>query len=105
MKLLHRSKYFAVHQCERMRCFLFESENKSVWLSFCQLLALRQKVKSMDLQSHFEDEGNTSGIEILVFCNCEHVLILDTYLLIDLKEFVANMFSPVNQSCGLSMQA
>lgn len=98
MNLLHRSKYFAVYQCDARRCFLFESEHKSVWLSFCQLLALRQKVNAIDLQAHFEEHGNTSGIEILLFCNREHVLILDTYKVIDLKAFVRDAFAFVEQS-------
>lgn len=51
----------------------------------------------MDLQSHFEEHGNTGGIEILLFCNREHVLILDTYRVIDLKEFVSNMFVLLEQ--------
>lgn len=92
MNLLHRSKFFSIYQCDSKRCFLFESEHKSVWLSFCQLLALRQKVNIIDLEAHFTDGGNLSGIEVLMFCNREHVLILDTQTLIDLKACIKNVF-------------
>lgn len=93
MHLLHQSKYFTIYQCDLKRCFYFEMEHKSVWLSFCQLLVLRQKVNEMDLNAHFEEDGNKSGIEILIFCNREHVVILDTYQLIDLKAFMKSTFA------------
>lgn len=64
-----------------------------VWLSFCQLLALRCKVNAMDLEAHFDETRNNGGIEILLFCNREHVIILDTYQLIDLKAFMKSAFA------------
>ncbi len=92
MHLLHRSKYFSLYQCDLRRCFYFETKHKFVWLSFCQLLALRQKVNAMDLEAHFDEDRNKSGIEILIFCNREHVILLDTYQLIDLKAFMKAAF-------------
>lgn len=70
-----------------------ETAHKSVRLSCCQLLALRNNVNAIDLEAHFDEEKNRSGIEILMFCNREHVLILDTYQVIDLKEFMTETFA------------
>lgn len=98
MHLLYQSKYFRICQCDQKRCFLFETENKSVWLSFCQLLALRHKVNAIDLEAHFDDELNKCGLEILMFCNCEHVILLDTYQVIDLKAFMKQTFAILENS-------
>ncbi len=93
MELLYQSKYFAIRQCDQKRCFCFETEYKSVHLSCCQLLALRDKVRSMDLEAHFDEERNRNGIEILTFCNREHLIVLDTYQVIDLKFFMEATFA------------
>jgi len=93
MHLLYESKYFKIKQCDFKRCFVFETENKQVRMTCFQLLALRNKVNSIDLESHFDDEQNRSGLEILVFCNREHLMILNTYQVIDLKTFMATAFA------------
>lgn len=92
MNQVHQSKYFAIYQCDLKRCFCFKSAHKSVYLTLCQLLVLRSKVNSMNLESHFDELRNPSGIEILLFCDLQHVIILDTYQLIDLKELISNTF-------------
>lgn len=93
MNLLHKSKYFAAYQCDSKRCFCFDFGQKPINLSFCQLLALRKKVNAIDLDSHFDGSLNPHGIEILVLCNREHILILDTYQVIDLKELIKTTFA------------
>ncbi len=93
MQLLHESTYFKLRQCDLKRCFLFETEHKTVHLTFCQLLGLRKNVRKLDLEAHFDEEQNKSGIDILIFCNREHVLILDTYQIIDLKDFMEEAFA------------
>lgn len=92
MNLLHTSKYFAAYQCDAQRCFCFDFGQKPIYLSFCQLLSLRTKVNAIDLESHFDNDLNAHGIEILVLCNREHILILDTYQVIDLKELIKTTF-------------
>ncbi len=92
MNQVHQSKYFAIYQCDLKRCFCFKSEHKSVYLTLCQLLILRSKVNAMDLESHFDEDRNPSGIEVLLFCDLEHVIILDTYQVIDLKELIDGTF-------------
>lgn len=62
-------------------------------------------MNAMDLLAHFDEQGNTSGIEILLFCNREHVLILDTYQVIDLKDFVITVFAILGQPVLVHTQA
>ncbi|HLS30013.1 MAG TPA: hypothetical protein VK021_04080 [Flavobacteriaceae bacterium] len=99
MKVLHQSKYYTFYQCDLKRCFRFETEHKSVQLSFCQLLALRNQVQGLNLEAHFYDDQNKNGLEILCFCNREHILLLDTYQAIDLKNFMTDVFEQLQGQC------
>jgi hypothetical protein len=105
MELVHQSQYFEIFQCDLKRCFCFQTENKCVHLSFCQLLALRKKVNDINLETHFYQEENPSGIEILFFCNREHVLVLDTYQVIDLKRLIDTTFESLLQSSFIPIAA
>ena len=92
MNLLFQSRYFSSYQSDRDRKFVFDCGHKCIQLSFCQLLAFRQKVLRIDLDAHFTGE-NKHGIEILVLCNKEHILVFDTHQVIDLKEFMKGTFA------------
>lgn len=92
MTLLHQSAYFAIYQCERKRCFQFAYSSKRVALTCCQLLALRNRIENMDLEAHFDDQRNPHGLEILTFCNRQHLLLLNTYEVIDLKHLMKATF-------------
>ncbi len=92
MNLLYKSYYYSSYQCDNKRCFFVDFGEKPVKLSFCQLLALRQKVNSIDLNAHFDSNFNAHGIEILSLCNREHILILDTLQVIDLKQLIKATF-------------
>lgn len=93
MNLLYQTPSFSVYQCDRKRCFNVDFGHKEVHLSFCQLLAFRNKVNAIDLAAHFDEELNPSGLEILSLCNREHLFILDTHQVIELKELVKNTFA------------
>lgn len=92
MNLLYKSYYFASYQCDRNRCFYLDFGHKQIKLTFCQLLSLRQKVQKIDLDSHFDEDLNYHGIEILTLCNREHLFILDTLQVIDLKQLMKTTF-------------
>jgi hypothetical protein len=92
MNLLYKSYNFASYQCDRNRCYYIDFGHKTVKLSFCQLLSLRQKVQRIDLESHFNKDLNSNGIEILTLCNREHLFILDTLQVIELKELIKTTF-------------
>lgn len=92
MNLLYQSRYFSSYQSDRDRLFAIDFGHKTIHLSFCQLLAFRQNVLKIDLYTHFSGE-NKHGIEILILCNREHVLIFDTHQVIDLKELIRGTFA------------
>lgn len=91
MRLLFQSKYFATYQSDAGRCFYVDFNGKMVKLKFCQLLALRQQVKKINIEAHFNGLNN-AGVEILVLCNREHVFIVDTLQALDLQDMVQNTF-------------
>src|SRR5699024_4096378 len=93
MELIVHSTYFTLHQCDQQRCFNFQVAHKSATLTFCQLLNLRNRVNAMDLEAHFDSERNPNGLEILTFCNRRHLIVLNTYDVIDLKEMMTAAFS------------
>lgn len=92
MITLYQSEYFKFSQCDVHRCFWFETENKTVNLSFCQLLDLRNKVNSINLLPLFDLEENHNDLEILCFCNREHLLLLDLHQILDLKKCISTIF-------------
>lgn len=92
MNLLYKSYYYSAYQCDRSRCFYIDFEHKRVKLSLCQLLSLRHKVQKINLDSHFDKDLNYHGMEILTFCNREHLFILDTLQIIDLKQLLKGTF-------------
>ncbi len=92
MTLLYQSAYFAIYQCERSRRFRFVCSSKRVELTCCQLLALRTRVVNIDLDAHFDNARNPRGLEILTFCNRQHLLLLNTYEVIDLKRLMKATF-------------
>ena len=91
MNLLYQSDNFASYQCDRKRCFFLTYGKQEIRLSCCQLLALRQKVNTIDIESHF-DGRNPSGIEILSLCNRDHILVMDTHQLLELRELIRVSF-------------
>lgn len=92
MNLLYKSYYFASYQCDSSRSFYLDFGHKKVKLTFCQLLSIRQKINAINLDSHFDKDQNYNGIEILTLCNREHLFILDTLQVIDLKELIKATF-------------
>lgn len=91
MNLLYQSDNFACYQCDRNRCFFLAYGKQTISLSCCQLLALRQKVNAINIETHFNGH-NPSGIEILSLCNREHLLILETLQVLELKELIRASF-------------
>lgn len=92
MNLLYKTYYFTSYQCDHSRSFCIDFGHKKVSLSFCQLLALRQKVQAIDISSHFDKDQNYSGIEIITLCNREHLFVFDTLQVMDLKQLLKATF-------------
>ncbi|WP_029034029.1 hypothetical protein [Salinimicrobium terrae] len=92
MNLLYKSYFFASYQCDHSRSFYIDFGHKQIKLSFCQLLAIRQKLQAIDISSHFDMDLNSGGIEILSLCNREHLFVFDTLQVIDLKQLIKATF-------------
>lgn len=92
MNTLYQSQFFTSFQSCKGRCFHVDFDHKVVKLSFCQLLAFRQRVMKINLDTHFNGE-NPHGIEILVLCNREHIFIFNTLEIADLKQLMRGTFA------------
>lgn len=93
MSTVYQSKFYTLYQSDVNRCFYIDFGQKIVKLSFCQLLALRQKVNSIALEAHFDADLNKHGFEIVMLCNKEHLFLLNTLEVIDLKQLVYHGFA------------
>lgn len=92
MSIIYQSKFYIFYQSDTDRCFYLDFGQKIVRLSFCQLLGLRHKINSISIESHFDSDLNKHGFEILTLCNKEHLFLLNTLEVLDLKELVNNSF-------------
>ncbi|MFC4220961.1 hypothetical protein [Flagellimonas marina] len=101
MNVIVASSYYTLYQSAKERCFYVDFGQKMVRMSLCQLLALRYKVMSIPIESHFDGDLNEHGFEILTLCNKEHLFVLNTYEILDLKGFVQQSFTAL----GLSVDA
>ncbi|MCM4166828.1 hypothetical protein DHD08_03935 [Arenibacter sp. H213] len=93
MSTVCQSKFYTLFQSDVDRCFYIDFGQKVVKLTFCQLLALRQKVNSISIEAHFDADLNKHGFEILVLCNKEHLFLLNTLEILDLKHLVCHGFA------------
>lgn len=89
---IYRSKYYSLHQAVNERAFYLDLGQKTVRMSLCQLLSLRHKVLSISIEAHFDSDLNKHGFEVLMLCNKEHLFILNTLEIIDLKNLVEHGF-------------
>ncbi|GLU43537.1 hypothetical protein [Allomuricauda sp. NBRC 101325] len=93
MELIYQSKYYTLYQAEKERRFYIDFGQKSIPMNLCQLIALRHKVMSISIEDHFDSDLNKHGFEVLLLCNKEHLFILNTLEILDLKELVEHGFS------------
>lgn len=100
MNVIYRSTYYTLYQGKGQRCFHVDFGQKVVRMSLCQLLALREKVNSIPIEHHFDGSLNKHGFEILLLCNKEHLFVLNTLEILDLKELVENGFVALGLSAG-----
>lgn len=72
--------------------YLLKFYHKQVTLTFCNLLALRNTINAINIESHFY-EGH-SGVELISICNLKEILLLDTLDVLELKKIMDSIFSP-----------
>jgi len=92
MNVVHQSTYYTLYQSVKERCFYVDFGQKLVRMSLCQLLSLRHKVLSISIEDHFDGDLNKHGFEVLMLCNKEHLFVLNTLEILDLKHLVAQGF-------------
>lgn len=90
MILIYRSKYYSFYQSDDQNCYHIDFGQKSVNLSFCQLLALRSKTGTIAIENHFLNDENHHGFEIIRMCNKEHFFILNSLEILDLIDLIEN---------------
>lgn len=91
MERIHSSQYYTFFQSDTEKCFYIDFGQKLVCFRFCELLSLRQKLWDINIESHF-DGDNPHGFEILSLCNKEHLFILNTLEVLDLKNLLTGAF-------------
>ncbi|GAB4509616.1 MAG: hypothetical protein Tsb004_10820 [Allomuricauda sp.] len=60
---------------------------------------------SINIESHFDSDLNAHGFEVLMLCNKEHLFILNTLEVLDLKKLVSNSFVSLGLSADVAEMA
>jgi len=105
MNVIVQSTYYTLYQAADERCFYLDFGQKIVRMSLCQLLSLRHKVMSINIESHFDSDLNAHGFVVLMLCNKEHLFILNTLEVLDLKKLVSNSFVSLGLSADVAEMA
>ena len=105
MNVIVQATYYTLYQAADKRCFYLDFGQKIVRMSLCQLLSLRHKVMSINIESHFDSDLNAHGFEVLMLCNKEHLFILNTLEVLDLKKLVSNSFVSLGLSADVAEMA
>ena len=103
MLLLGRSKFYSVYLSEEERSFYVDLGQKVIRTSFCQLLALRQKVNQISPDALFDAELTQHDFKVLTFCNHEHLFVLNIIEILDLQSLIQNTFAAMGLSKKVSL--
>ncbi|MDF0707236.1 hypothetical protein [Flagellimonas okinawensis] len=98
MNVVFQSTYYTLYQANNERCFYIDFGQKTVRMSLCQLLSLRHKLMSIAIENHFDSDLNSHGFEVLMLCNKEHLFVLNTLEILDLKKLVDHGFMEIGIS-------
>ena len=96
--LVANSRFCSLHQDTKSRAFHLNLEHKSIPLRFCELLAVREKIFSLEIASLFYEESCPHNFKILTLCNQQHLVLLTIEEIVDLRELLLRAFV----SMGLS---
>ncbi|MHA7829580.1 MAG: hypothetical protein ACX93O_00670 [Flagellimonas sp.] len=105
MNVIFQSTYYTLYQAADERCFYIDFGQKIVRMSLCQLLALRHKVMNIAIEDHFDSDLNAHGFEVLMLCNKEHLFVLNTLEILDLKNLIGYGFVEIGLSAKKELQA
>jgi len=92
MSFIKRSKFHSLSFDDTSRGFHLEFDVKTVKLTFCQLLALRQKIYSVEIESLFYEETCPHDFKILTLCGNQHLFLLTIEQILDLRQLLGQAF-------------
>lgn len=95
MELIFSSKYYTSYQSSIDRCFYIDFGHKKVKISFCQLLSLRYKAKQMSSPEFIENLLDHNDTVLLALCDKEHLILLDTLMVLDFVDFIKGTFAMI----------
>lgn len=90
--LVANSKYFSLYQDSSSRLFHLHLEHKSIPLRFCELLAMREKILSLEIAALFYEETCPHNFKILSLCNQQHIVLLTIEEILDLRGLLLEAF-------------
>ena len=93
MDLIFSSKYYTSYQSSTERCFYIDFGHKMVKVSFCQLLSLRHRSKQMSSNEYLDHLLNHNDTVLLSICDKQHMILLDTLMVLDFIDFIKGTFT------------
>jgi len=97
--LVANSKFCSLDQDASSRIFHLNLEHRSIPLRFCELLAVREKIFSLEVAALFYEESCPHDFKILTLCNQQHLVLLNIEQIIDLRKLLQKAFVIMGLSC------
>ncbi|WP_034237916.1 hypothetical protein [Aquimarina atlantica] len=101
MELIFSSTYYASYQSSTERCYYIDFGHKMVKISFCQLLSLRYKAKQMSTFDYINNLLNHNDTVLLSLCDKEHLILLDTLMVLDFVDLMKGTFAMIELNAML----
>jgi hypothetical protein len=101
MELIFSSAYYSSYQSSTERCFYIDFGHKTVKITFCQLLSLRYKAKQMSAPEYIHNLLNHNDTVLLSLCDKEHLILLDTLMVLDFINLMKGTFAMIELNAAL----
>ncbi len=101
MELIFSSTYYSSYQSSEERCYYIDFGHKMVKISFCQLLSLRYKAKQMSTFDYIDNLLNHNDTVLLSLCDKEHLILLDTLMVLDFVDLMKGTFAMIELNAML----
>ena len=92
MFILECTSYYTLREASQERCYYLDSKEKRIRLTFCQLLALRERLNKISVEELFNTDKNQHDLTIVTLCGHQYFFLLSTLEVIDLKKVIRNAF-------------
>lgn len=91
-EIFEKTPKFSVSQHEDRRNFVLDFGYRSLAISFCELLFVREQVARFSAHENLVDMIEQGHSEILRLCNNEHFFILSSKEVIELQTLLSRLF-------------